>query len=95
MTTLTAIPRTVPSRQYRKTHQMRETERLVNARMGIHSTDDPDWVEIHDIVLDALRTCANDRVAANSIDQLPSTFSHWISRLGLDAEAEMIRKARA
>jgi hypothetical protein len=73
---------------------MLDTEYKVNAARGF-GIYDPEYVEIHDLILDALQTHTTDRFAANSLNLFPSTFSYWIVRCGLSEDAEIIRKQRA
>jgi hypothetical protein len=72
---------------------MLDTERKVNDSRGF-DTFDPEYMEIHELILDALQKYPTDRRAANSLDLFPSTFSYWIIRCGLSEDAEIIRKQR-
>lgn len=50
--------------------------------------------DIRDLVLEALEKHTRDRLAAASLGILASTMSHWIPKLGIMAQAMLIREAR-
>lgn len=96
-----ALPRDIPnetlyseSGAYLKTAAMQSLETEINLTRNHAHPEDPNYIEIHELLLDALRHHGTDRLAANSLGLLPSTFSQWINRCGVALQAARIRTYR-
>ncbi len=79
---------------YMKTAAMLECERRVNALHNL-TPDSESYMEIHELILDAIRRHNSDRLAANSLGLLAPPFSKWIVRCGISLPASRIRTSRS
>ena len=77
-----------------KTADMEDMEWEYAGNVGVDVGAVPKPKDIRILMLEALASNVTQRDAANSLNMFPPTFSHWLRKLGIIAQAREIRKIK-